>query len=160
MQIEELKAMRIWVCFMLTEKEEHLDKNPISTYGTETGSDAAHAHTWVTYDEAVKAMHEKGYDAVGFAIADNMFFLDIDHMAFTDPFVQIRLDRMNTYAEKSISGTGIHAYGLLDASRIPTYVKDGKLKLDKAFIRKIPATAWKCTSAKSLTDLPSLPEMS
>ena len=138
MRMDDLKTMRIWVCFTLTEKGGHLDKNPISAYGTETGSDAAHAHTWVTYNEAVKAMHEKGYDAVGFAIAENMFFLDIDHMAVTDPFVQIRLDRMNTYAEKSISGTGIHAYGLIDANRIPTYVKDGKLKLDKAFYQKNP----------------------
>ena len=87
MRIEDLKAMRIWVCFMQAQKDGHLDKNPISAYGTETSSDAAHAHTWVTYDEAVKAMHENGYDAVGFAIAENMFFLDIDYMAVTNPFV-------------------------------------------------------------------------
>jgi P4 family phage/plasmid primase-like protien len=138
MRIEELKAMRIWVCFTLTEKNGRTEKNPISAYGTETGSDAAHAHSWVTYDEAVRAMNEKGYDAVGFALPDNMFFLDMDHMGVNDPFVQIRLDRLNTYAESSVSGTGIHAYGLMDADRIPTYEKDGKRKLDKAFYQKNP----------------------
>ena len=50
---------------------------------------------------------------------------------------------MNIYAESSISGTGIHAYGLLDASRIPTYVKDGKLKLDRAFYQKNPNNGMK-----------------
>lgn len=138
MRIEELKEMRIWVCFTLIEKNGRTEKNPISAYGTETGSDAAHAHSWVTYDEAVRAMNEKGYDAVGFALPDNMFFLDMDHMGVNDPFVQIRLDRLNTYAESSVSGTGIHAYGLMDGGRIPTCEKDGKRKLDKAFYQKNP----------------------
>lgn len=138
MRIEELKEMRIWVCFTLIEKNGRTEKNPISAYGTETGSDAAHAHSWVTYDEAVRAMNEKGYDAVGFAFPDNMFFLDMDHMGVNDPFVQIRLDRLNTYAESSVSGTGIHAYGLMDGGRIPTCEKDGKRKLDKAFYQKNP----------------------
>jgi P4 family phage/plasmid primase-like protien len=62
----------------------------------------------------------------------------MDHMGVNDPFVQIRLDRLNTYAESSVSGTGIHAYGLMDAGRIPTYEKDGKRKLDKAFYQKNP----------------------
>ena len=112
--------MRIWVCFTLIEKNGRTEKNPISAYGTETGSDAAHAHSWVNYDEAVRAMNEKGYNAVGFALPYNMFFLDMDHMGVNDPFVQIRLDRLNTYAESSVSGTGIHAYGLMNAVRIPS----------------------------------------
>jgi primase-polymerase (primpol)-like protein len=57
--------LRIWVCFNIRKKDGRLKKNPISAYDTETGSDAAHAHTWVIYDKAVKAMKEKGYDAVG-----------------------------------------------------------------------------------------------
>ena len=138
MRIDDLKAMRIWVCFSIREKDGRLEKNPISAYGTETGSDDAHAHTWVTYDEAAKAMSEKGYDAVGFAVPKEMFFQDIDHMDETDPFVQIRIDRLNTYTERSYSGTGVHSYGLMDASKIPTYEKDGKLKLDKAFYQKNP----------------------
>lgn len=48
MRIDDLKAMRIWVCFSIKEKDGRFDKNPISAYGTETGSDDAHAHTWVT----------------------------------------------------------------------------------------------------------------
>lgn len=108
MHMDELKAMKIWVCLIITDKNGKLDKKPISAYGTETGSDEAHAHTWVTYDEAVKAMNEKGYSAVAFTVPKNMAFMDLDHKELTDPFVQLQLERFNTYAERSISGTGIH----------------------------------------------------
>ena len=136
MHMDELKAMKIWVCLIITDKNGKLDKKPISAYGTETGSDEAHAHTWVTYDEAVKAMNEKCYSAVAFTVPKNMAFMDLDHKELTDPFVQLQLERFNTYAERSISGTGIHIYCLVDTAKIPTYTKDGELKLDRAFYQK------------------------
>lgn len=136
--LAELKQMKIWVCFIITEDNGKTNKNPISAHGTETGSDADHAHTWVTYDEAVKAMQERAYNAVGFCVPENMGFLDMDHMNETDPFVQIRLDRFNSYTERSVSGNGIHIYFKLDSSKIPTCEKDGKLKLDKAYYQKNP----------------------
>jgi P4 family phage/plasmid primase-like protien len=130
--------MKIWVCFIITENNGKTNKKPISANGTKTGSDSAYAHTWVTYDEAVKAMQERGYDAVGFSVPNNMGFLDMDHMNETDPFVQIRLDRFNSYTERSVSGNGIHIYFKMDPNKIPTYEKDSKLKLDKAYYQKNP----------------------
>ena len=136
--LADLKQMKIWVCFIITESNGKTNKSPISAHGTETGSDADHAHTWVTYDEAVKAMQERGYDAVGFSVPEDMGFLDMDHMNETDPFVQIRLDRFNSYTERSVSGNGIHIYFKMDPGKIPTYEKDGKRKLDKAYYQKNP----------------------
>jgi putative DNA primase/helicase len=139
MDIEDLKKQRRWVCFKLTQKENHLDKDPISAYGTETGSDDAHAHTWVTYNEAVKTTQEKHYDAVGFSVPKGMGFVDMDGVEPTAPPAKMRIERLNTYTERSISGTGIHAYGIVDISRIPTYVdKDGRTKLDRQFYQKNP----------------------
>ena len=64
---------------------------------------------------------------------------DIDHKELTDPFVQLMLERFNSYAEYSVSGGGIHIYGKCDIDRVPTYLdKDGKLRLDKAFYMKNP----------------------
>lgn len=87
-------------------------------------------------------MNEKGYDAVGFALPENMFFHDIVHMDETDPFVQIYIDRLDTYTERSYSGTGVHSYGLMDTSKIPTYEKDGKkytfVTLDKDSLKNDP----------------------
>lgn len=139
MDIEDLKKQRRWVCFILTKKENHLEKTPISAYGAETGSDDAHAHTWVTYYEAVKAMNEKRYGAVGFSIPDDMVFVDMDGYKPNEPPAKSRIDRFNTYTERSTSGTGIHSYGTVDISRIPTYVdQNGKTRLDRQFYQKNP----------------------
>lgn len=99
MDIEDLKKQHIWVCFILTQKENHLDKDPISAYGTETGSDKAHAHTWVTYDEAVKAKDEKHYGAVGFAVPEKMAFVDMDGIEPTAPLAKTRMV-CSTYRKK------------------------------------------------------------
>ncbi len=139
MRIDELKAQRIWVCFIIRKKDGGFDKKPISAYGTETGSDADHAHTWVTYDEAVRAMKEKGYDGIGFALPEGFFFIDIDHRELTDPFLVMLLERFASYTEYSYSGDGVHIYGICDISKIPTYIdQKGKLRLDKAFYMKNP----------------------
>ena len=65
--------------------------------------------------------------------------MDIDHKELTDPFVQLMLERFNSYSEYSVSGGGIHIYGKCNIDRLPTYLdKDGKLRLDKAFYMKNP----------------------
>lgn len=120
MRIDELKAQRIWVCFIIRKKDGGFEKKPISAYGTETGSDADHAHTWVTYDEAVRAMKEKGYDGIGFALPEGFFFVDIDHRDLTDPLLVMLLERFASYTEYSYSGNGVHIYGICDISRVPT----------------------------------------
>lgn len=49
------------------------------------------------------------------------------------------LRRYNSYAEKSISGNGIHIYGTCDLSRLPTYTDEkGKLRLARDFYMKSP----------------------
>jgi hypothetical protein len=53
--------------------------------------------------------------------------------------VQTILLRHDSYAEYSVSGTGIHQYGKCDFTQIPTYIdKNGKLKLDGQFYTKNP----------------------
>lgn len=85
--MQELMKQKIWICWNFAEVKGHRTKKPISAYGTPTGTDAAHAHTWVTYEEARTAAEKNGHDGVGFVIPERYFFLDIDHMALTDPFV-------------------------------------------------------------------------
>ncbi len=136
--MQELMEQKIWICWNFAEVKGRRTKKPISAYGTPTGTDAAHAHTWVTYEEA-KAAAEKNYDGVGFVIPEGYFFLDIDHMALTDPFVQLMLERYHSYAEKSVSGEGLHIYGKCDRRQIPTYTDSkGKVRLAKEFYTKNP----------------------
>lgn len=138
MHMDELKSQKVWLCWNYETRKGKRTKVPISASGTATGTNSEYAHTWVTYDEAIKAADKHGYNGVGFTIPQGYFFLDIDHKELTDPFVQLMLERFNSYAEYSVSG-GIHIYGKCDIDRVPTYLdKDGKLRLDKAFYMKNP----------------------
>ena len=137
--MEQLKAQRIWFCWNYEIRKGKQTKVPISAHGTATGVNEPYAHSWVTYDEAVQATREHSWSGVGFRIPDDCFFLDIDHKELSDPYVQQMLERFDSYAERSVSGGGIHIYGKCDISRIPSYInKDGKRRLDRAFYQKNP----------------------
>lgn len=134
-----LKNKQIWFCWRYGTRRGIKTKVPYSAHGTTTGTSAEYAHSWVTYDEAVKGAKEHGYDGVGFKTPEDCFFLDIDDKDVSDPYVQQMLERFNSYAERSVSGEGIHIYGRCDISRIPTYRdKEGNLKLERAFYQKNP----------------------
>ena len=106
--MHELKAQPIWFCWNYETRKGKRTKVPISAHGTPTGTNAPYAHTWVTYDEAAKAATERGYNGVGFRIPEDCFFLDIDHRDAGDPYVEQMLARFDSYAERSVSGNGIH----------------------------------------------------
>lgn len=139
MHMDALMVQSIWFCWNYETRKGKKTKVPKSAAGMATGTNAAYEHTWVTFDAARKAAQERGYDGVGFRIPEDYFFLDIDHMNETDPFVRGILDRFDSYTERSVSGEGLHIYGRCDVSRLPTYTdKDGKLRLDKAYYTKNP----------------------
>lgn len=73
-----------------------------------------------------RQLRNHGYAGVGFVIPKKYFFLDIDKRDIAHPLVQMLLRRYNSYAEKSISGNGIHIYGTCDLSRLPTYTDEKK----------------------------------
>ena len=138
--MQELMDMKIWFLWVWgKDKNGNPTKKPIAIDGGATGTDDAHSSTWVTYDEAMAAMQERGAAGVGFKIPKGYFFLDIDHKAVSDPYVQMMLNRFNSYTEYSQSGNGIHIYGKVDISAIPTLIDDkGKKKLDRKFYMKNP----------------------
>ena len=126
-----MKQQKIWLCWRYETRNGKRTKVPISTSGVPIGTSPTHTHKWVTYDEAAAATAAHGYDGVGFVIPEGYFFLDIDHRELSNPFVQTRLARFNTYVERSVSGEGIHIYGKCDPAKIPTHQdKNGLWKLD------------------------------
>lgn len=134
-----LKPQKIWLCWNWVIRGGKRTKVPIAASGCTTGVDESYRCTWVTYDEAVKAAEEHGYAGVGFVIPKKYFFLDIDKRDIAHPLVQMLLRRYNSYAEKSISGNGIHIYGTCDLSRLPTYTDEKrKLRLARDFYMKSP----------------------
>ena len=138
--MQELKGQRIWMLWRFEIRKEKRTKVPRSALdGGPSGSDESWSHTWVTYDEAVSARDTYGMDGVGFKIPDGYFFLDVDHRELDDPLVQKLLTRFDSYAERSVSGGGIHIYSRCDASQIPTGTDaNGRIRLDKAYYMKNP----------------------
>ena len=136
--LDELKQMKVWICWNYRDKDGKQTKVPIAASGEKTGTDEPHRHTWVTFDEAKAAASEKQYSGVGFVIPEGWFFLDIDHKPLDDPYVVKILERFGSYAEKSVSGEGIHIYGRCDFSKIPTETKNDKLKLHRRYYQKNP----------------------
>lgn len=137
--MKTLENQKIWVCWNWSTRNGNRTKVPIASSGCTTGTDEPYRCTWVTKAEAERAAKEKGYDGIGFVLPVGYFFLDIDKRALDDPYVQMMLERFDSYAEVSVSGTGIHIYGRCDPSRIPTYIdKDGKTRLSREFYMKSP----------------------
>jgi putative DNA primase/helicase len=139
--LRELKERHIWLIWVWEFKEDgKKTKVPRSADNCgATGTDNKWSHSWVTYNEAIAAKEKFDAAGVGFVIPKGYFFLDIDHYALTDPFVQILLERFNSYAEHSVSGGGIHIYGKCDFEKLPTFKdKNGNRRLDKAYYMKNP----------------------
>ena len=138
--MKELKEMKIWFLWQWKSgKNGKPTKVPISANGTSTGTSSEWSHTWVTYDEAVSSVETQHAAGVGFKIPDGYFFLDADHYSLEDPFIQLLLDRFNSYTERSVSGGGLHIYGKCDVAKLPIiYDTDGKAKLDRAYYTKNP----------------------
>ena len=140
--LDELKSQPVWICWNFrtraSEKDGKCTKVPCAASGNKTGTNDEYRDTWVTFDEAKAAAAEKHYSGVGFVIPEGYFFLDIDHKPLDDPYVVKMLERFGSYAEKSVSGEGIHIYGKCDFSKVPTEKKDDKLKLNRKYYTKNP----------------------
>ena len=139
--MNELKQMPIWVLWCKRSQGARVVKIPFNANGKACGTNEDYQDCWVPYEDAQQVAVKKKADGVGFVIPKGVFFLDIDHRDLKDPFVQEILALYNSYSEFSVSGTGIHIYGLCDISQLPTYIdpKDGKRKLAKEYYMHHPA---------------------
>ena len=138
--IEELKQMPVWLLWRKRSRNGKVAKVPFAADGSACGTNDDYQGSWVTYDEAQQAAKQQKADGVGFVIPKGMFFLDIDHRDLNDPMVQEVLALLHSYSEFSVSGAGIHIYGLCDVAQLPTWVdpKDGKRKLAKEYYTHHP----------------------
>ncbi len=110
---EELQALPQWVVWRYGGKPRKggkLDKVPYDVHRYETNAKAAtdNPDTWSTYQEA-QALYErsqkwfKPYAGVGFVFKEGGGLVGIDQDGSIEP-------RINSYAETSVSGNGIHVF--------------------------------------------------
>lgn len=103
----ELKELNRWVLYRLywDEKRGKYDKKP---FNARTGGFAQsnNPYTWCEYETAIEVVDL--YDGLGFMLGDGIFGVDIDGVELNDPVVREVLTTLNSYAEVSPSGKGIH----------------------------------------------------
>ena len=105
----ELRDLPRWVLWRFVQVGERKTKVPFQRHGAKASStDPA---TWCSFDEATQA---QGFDGIGFVFSqdDDICGVDLDHHRGADgqldPFAVDILKRLDSYAEFSPSGEGIH----------------------------------------------------
>ena len=98
---DELKKVPQWVCAVGNDK---IPKNP------KTGGNAManNPDTWGTFEEAVQACEKYHFDYLGFEFANGYFGVDLDHCVDEVDFCDEFVETLQSYAEFSKSGAGIH----------------------------------------------------
>ncbi len=141
MTLEKLRKQNVWFCWKSEKRKdsEKPTKVPYSALtGRRTGTTSDFSSTWTDYETASRVCKENGYNGIGFRLPEGMFLLDLDHISENNELFEIIRLRLNTYAEKSQSGNGVHFYGLVDINRIPSVTENGKIKLAAKYYQKHP----------------------
>lgn len=98
---EELKGVSQWVCWVGNDK---IPKNPANGKNAQSNNPS----TWGTFKQAVKACETYSFDGIGFMFANGYFGVDLDHCIDNIDFCDEFVETLETYAEISKSGSGIH----------------------------------------------------
>jgi putative DNA primase/helicase len=113
----ELKQLKNWCCFKLQQRGEKMTKIPIDANTGNLGKSNDDS-TWSSFDTALEAIHKFNCDGLGFYFKPPYFGIDIDKVTdeinryktgnHEDNIVSEFIEMMGSYAEYSVSGTGIH----------------------------------------------------
>ena len=114
---QELKQLKQWVCWQAVPDENRpgrIKKVPINAM---TGGQAQsnNPETWATFETAVAAASR--FSGIGLMFANGIFGIDLDHVedalndfhaGDADNVIAEFVHTLQSYAEYSVSGTGIH----------------------------------------------------
>ena len=97
----ELKAVKQFVCWVGSDK---IPKNPYTGNNAQSNNPA----TWGTFSDACAACEKYNFDGIGFMFAPPYFGVDLDHCIDKSDFCDEFVETLQSYAEISKSGQGIH----------------------------------------------------
>lgn len=110
----ELTARAQWLVWRYSRREDKLTKTPIDPNSGRAGKVDDPA-TWASYSQACAVRERYGCDGVGFVFTcdDPYVGIDLDHCRDPHsgqivPQAQALIDTFATYAELSVSGSGVH----------------------------------------------------
>lgn len=98
---DELKKCKQFVCWVGSDK---VPKNPY----TGNNAQSNNPNTWGTYEEAIRACEKYHFDGIGFMFGNGYFGVDLDHCTDNVDFCDEFVETLQSYAEYSKSGSGIH----------------------------------------------------
>lgn len=115
----ELKGVPNWCCYQLMPDDARPGKFKKLPKNAKTGGNAQsnNRETWSSYEEAVMGLRQYGFNGLGFFFADGYFGVDIDGVdeeieaykhGQTDNIISEFIHGLQSYAEYSVSGKGIH----------------------------------------------------
>ena len=98
---EELQGLPRWVCWT---KQDKVPRNP------KTGKNAKSndPETWADFKTACEACEKYNFAGVGFMFMEPYFGVDLDHCTDDVDFCDEFVETLQSYAEYSQSGTGVH----------------------------------------------------
>ena len=126
--MEQLKQLKIWVCWRYETQKGRRTKVLYNTKGYKTGTSKKYSAQWITFIEAEEALKTHAFDGIGLVLPPGIGGIDMDHMDINGELPQAVRKLMNTYEELSPSGEGIHHLFKVDVTKIPTI--NGKLSSD------------------------------
>lgn len=126
---DEIKKMNNWVLWKLENRKDKTTKIPYQISGKMASS--SDLNTWSSYDKAIETFnHRGGYSGIGFMFSGSgVSGIDIDHCienGVISEFANCIIDSVDSYAEKSQSGTGVH---ILVNGTIPKAIKKKEIEL-------------------------------
>ena len=133
---DEMKARKNWVAVKTwkSAEKDKLSKRPIDC-NTGNYAESDNPETWTTFDKALEYVREHGGTTVAYALdgKDKVSCVDIDRCfdenGELSETAKEALKRSGaTYAEKSVSGNGLHIFGKTDGMDLRTFSKDGDLE--------------------------------
>lgn len=122
--LSDLRGERVWVAW----DDEGGRKVPKSYRGG--NASVSDPTTWGTYDEASVAMLANGYSGVGIMLSGGYTGIDLDNVIDDNgellPWARKLVESVNSYAEVSPSGAGIHIIAWADPEVVGAIGKNDK----------------------------------
>ena len=98
---QELRKLKQFVCWTGSDK---VPKNPYTGGNAQSNN----PDTWSSFKQAVEACEKYRFDGIGFMFAPPYFGVDLDHCLDNVDFCDEFVETLQSYAEISRSGSGIH----------------------------------------------------
>ena len=133
---DEMKARKNWVAVKTwkSAEKDKLSKRPIDC-STGNYAESDNPETWTTFDKALEYVREHGGTTIAYALdgKDKVSCVDIDRCfdkngELSETAKETLKKSGATYAEKSVSGNGLHIFGKTDGMDLRTFSKDGDLE--------------------------------